>query len=96
MGQTINDKKRDFFAKIENRKPLKLNESDFLLGVHDQYRLGALRFKKNQRGPFLDNNDRFAAPPISSLNELDFAKEKIEEDNTDDDDYLKWLSMLMA
>lgn len=95
-GRLLMTRREALLAKKENRKPRKLNESDFLIGVHDQYRMGALRFKKVLNGPFLDNNNRFAAPPISSLNELVIAKEKIEEDTCSEDDYLKWLSMLMA
>ena len=32
-----------------------LMESDFLLGVHDETRMGALRFKAAEEGPFLDD-----------------------------------------
>src|ERR1700733_15323851 len=31
---------------------VRLYESDFLLGVHDAYRAGALRFRRNDAGPF--------------------------------------------
>jgi len=37
-----------------------------------------------------------AAPPWTSLRELEHASLKFEEDNTDDPQYLKWLSMLIA
>ena len=60
-------------ARIEKIKPKKLQDSDYLLGVHDMYRMGALRFKKQSDGPFLDNNDKLAAPPISSLREFEYA-----------------------
>src|SRR5690606_21620886 len=39
----------------------RLYESDYLLGVHDQYRVGALRYKHEDVGPFLDNRDHAAA-----------------------------------
>ena len=42
----------------------KLYESDYLLGVHDQYRIGALRFRRDDAGSFLDNQDGLAAPPF--------------------------------
>jgi hypothetical protein len=29
--------------------------------------MGALRFKKDSEGDFLDNNNELAAPPIASL-----------------------------
>jgi serine/threonine-protein kinase HipA len=41
--------------------------------------------------------ERLAAPPISSLRELEYAAGQV-EDNADSDDpnYVKWLAMLMA
>ena len=40
----------------------RLHQSDFLLGVHDLYRLGALRYRLEDRGEFLDNRIDLAAP----------------------------------
>jgi len=73
-----------------------LHESDDLLGVHDMYRMGALRFKRDLDGDFLDNNKALAAPPVSSLRELEHAASKVEDaKDIDDPDYLKWLNMLI-
>lgn len=83
-------------ARQEERRPRVLTELDYLLGVHDFYRQGALRFKETIDGPFLDNNDRFAAPPFSSLRELEYAASQIESDDSRDQDYLKWLYMLIS
>jgi serine/threonine-protein kinase HipA len=73
-----------------------LNEIDYLLGVHDLYRQGALRFKRELTGEFLDSDQRLAAPPMSSLKELEYAAQKVEDSNSEDPDYLKWLYMLMS
>ena len=43
------------FAKQEDRIPKKLYESDYLLGVYDGNRMGALRFKLDPDGDFLNN-----------------------------------------
>lgn len=83
-------------ARQENRKPRVFHEIDYLLGVHDRYRQGALRFKTDPNGEFLDNNEKLAAPPISSLRELEHAAMKVESSDSDDPDYLKWLYMLMS
>jgi len=40
--------------------------SDFLLGVYDEHRMGALRFKESLDGPFVNNNREMAAPPRTS------------------------------
>jgi serine/threonine-protein kinase HipA len=47
-----------------------LYEIDYLLGVQDESRMGALRFKTDPDGPFLDNNDHSPTPPWSSVCEL--------------------------
>jgi serine/threonine-protein kinase HipA len=84
-------------ARQEGRKPDVLNEVNYLLGVHDTYRMGALRFKRDIDGEFLDNNKRLAAPPISSLRELEHAVQQVElKNNPDDPENLKWLYMLMS
>src|SRR5690606_23381834 len=83
-------------ARQEGRHPRVLNEIDYLLGVHDLYRQGALRFKESPDGDFLDNDARLAAPPMASLRELEFAAQQVEANRSDDPDYLKWLYMLMS
>jgi serine/threonine-protein kinase HipA len=84
-------------ARQEGRRPRVLNEVDYLLGVHDLYRMGALWFKRDVHGEFLDNDKRLAAPPISSLSELEYAVQQVEDNkNIDEPEYLKWLSMLIS
>ncbi|WP_267963673.1 hypothetical protein [Testudinibacter sp. TR-2022] len=39
-------------AHQENRRPATLMDSDYLLGVHDMNRMGALRFKTDLNGEF--------------------------------------------
>ncbi|HDZ3621183.1 TPA: HipA domain-containing protein [Mannheimia haemolytica] len=96
-GRLLMKRREAALASQENRKPKLLIESDYLLGVHDMNRMGALRFKTELNGPFLDNNTRLAAPPLSSLRELEFAAIQLESsDNVDDPDYLKWLHMLIS
>lgn len=75
----------------------RLFESDFLLGVHDVYRVGALRFKRNDDGPFLDDHEGMAAPPMIALRELEHASRSLEqdEDNTAANGN-EWLRMLIA
>lgn len=88
-------------AAIECRKGLRatsrLTELDYLLGVHDSYRMGGIRFKTTDVNDFLDNNTEFTAPPISSLRELEHAALQIEQDNNvESDEYYHWLKMLMS
>lgn len=75
----------------------KLLESDYLLGVHDQFRVGALRYKLNDEGNFLDDRDGVAAPPFVELRALEQASLALEND-TDNTalDGRQWLKMLIA
>ena len=78
-------------------KTVRLHESDYLLGVHDAFRVGALRFRLDDASDFLDNRYGTAAPPFVQLRELEAASLALErdEDNTaaaGDD----WLRMLIA
>ena len=77
-------------------KNVRLHESDFLLGVHDAYRLGALRFKLNDSGEFLDNRHDMAAPPFVQLRELEAASRALErEPNNVSQQIDEWLRLLI-
>jgi serine/threonine-protein kinase HipA len=95
-GRVLMQRREAVMAKKEGRAAKKLLESDFLLGVFDGHRMGALRFKTDPEGPFLNDNKEMASPPWTSLPELEQASLKFEEDNTDDPHYLKWLNLLIA
>ena len=96
-GRLLMKRREAIIARQEERRPNVLYEIDYLLGVHDLYRLGALRFKREMKGPFLDNDEKLAAPPISSLRDLEYAAQQVEDNRkTDDPEYLKWLTLLMS
>lgn len=73
----------------------KLYEIDFLLEVHDVSRMGALRFKLDPNGPFLDDNKDNPTPPITSLRELQASVKAYEEDE-DGKKGDEWIPMLFA
>jgi serine/threonine-protein kinase HipA len=75
----------------------RLGLSDYLLGVHDAFRSGALRYKRTLDGPFLDNRDGHAAPPFVRLRELEAASRALEDDTKNDDPATdEWLALLLA
>jgi len=75
----------------------RLYESDYLLGVHDAYRAGALRFRRNDEGPFLDDQHDVAAPPFVQLPALEAASLALERDeNNIASEADEWLRMLIA
>ena len=54
-GRTLMDRREALFARLEEGKPRPLFETDYLLGVFDGHRMGALRFKESEEGSFLNN-----------------------------------------
>lgn len=54
-------------ANEEGRlKPRPLNESDFLLGVYDEARMGALRFSLKDGGEYLSSEKDLSTPPFEN------------------------------
>ena len=89
-------KRREVQRAIENNeKPKTLYDIDFLLGVYDESRMGALRFKTDLDGYFLDDNKNATSPPWSSIRELQHAAHIFEND-TENKEVNRWLSVLMA
>lgn len=97
-GRVLMQRRESSKARHEGRNPRTLNEWDFLLGVHDETRLGALRFRNAPEEPFLDADGSMAAPPITSLRELQAASLNFEEHLADEDhpSYERWLAQLFA
>ena len=95
-GRTLMDRREALFARLEDRKPRPLFETDYLLGVFDGHRMGALRIKESEEGPFLNNNKEMASPPWTSIRELERASLELEKDTADDNEQMKWLNMLVA
>lgn len=73
-------------AQKEARAPRTLSEVDFLLGVSDITRQGALRFKQAPDQPFLADSDGINVPPFIRLGELLNAAMRVAADADDDND----------
>ena len=82
-------------AAEEGKPSPSLYDIDFLLGVYDETRMGALRFKLNPEGPFLDDNPSFPTPPWSTVRELQHAASVLESDK-DSKDLKKYTAILIA
>jgi serine/threonine-protein kinase HipA len=96
-GRILMKRREAAFAKHEKRKEITLFEADFLLGVFDGNRMGALRFKENESGPFLNDNKEMATPPWTAIRDLEYASKQLEKESiSDNPEYLKWLNLLFA
>jgi serine/threonine-protein kinase HipA len=96
-GRLLMQRRENVRARHEGRRPRTLTEWDFLLGVHDETRLGALRFKF-PNGPYVDSDTKLAAPPLTSLRELQAASLQFEQHITEEEhpEYERWLTQLIA
>jgi serine/threonine-protein kinase HipA len=96
-GRLLMRRREAWQAREEGRDERPLFESDFLLGVFDGHRMGGLRFKLNQDGPFLNDQKKMATPPWTSLRELEQASLQLERhDAMNDPEYYRWLSLLIG
>ena len=96
-GRVLMQRREAAQARLEERLPRKLFESDYLLGVYDSHRMGGIRFKTDVNGPFQNDDEKFASPPWTSIRQLEQISLKLEEENVvDDPDYFKWLSMVVT
>ncbi|MBI4809648.1 MAG: type II toxin-antitoxin system HipA family toxin [Nitrosomonadales bacterium] len=94
-GRLLMERREVIQANKEGRTSRKLQEMDFLLGVNDYTRQGALRFRRPD-GPFLDNSE-LPTPTVTDLNELASICDRLEEEGVEKlPEYEKWLSLLIA
>ncbi|WP_370176383.1 type II toxin-antitoxin system HipA family toxin [Leeuwenhoekiella palythoae] len=94
-GKTLMKRRTAQDARAKNERPKTLYEIDYLLGVFDESRMGALRFKIDLDGPFLDNDAQTPTPPWSSLGDLQEAAKQLESD-AQDETIRKWIAVLIA
>lgn len=92
-GRILMNKRERILAEKEGRKPSKLYDSDYLLGVYDETRMGGIRFKSNLDGEFLSDDRETAAPPWASLRTLEEASRNFENDETGLSE--RWLNQLI-
>jgi serine/threonine-protein kinase HipA len=94
-GKTLMKRREAQDARARGEKARTLYEIDYLLGVYDESRMGALRFKTDEEGPFLDDDDQNPTPPWSSLGDLQKAVEQLESD-AQNEETRQWLAVLIA
>jgi len=95
-GQTLMKRREALQAKDQKRPAKTLYAWDFLMGVQDVTRQGALRFRKSGTAVFL-GDEAFAAPPVTSLRELESVAWQLTQKRIDDLNALrKWLTVLVA
>jgi len=95
-GQTLMKRREALVAKDEGRRPRTLFAWDFLLGVEDLSRQGALRYRHPEKEVFLAH-EALSVPPVTSLDELEQVARDITAKRIDDLEALRrWLKILVA
>ncbi|MBS1571621.1 MAG: HipA domain-containing protein [Bacteroidetes bacterium] len=94
-GRTLMKRREILLAKAKGENPKTLYDIDYLLGVFDETRMGAFRFKLDPDGDFLDNDSEKSTPPWSTVRELQQAVVHYEND-TDNEAINKWLKVLIT
>ncbi len=95
-GRTLMLRRESLLAKEGKRAIKTLMPSDYLLGVYDQTRMGALRFKIGD-GTFLDDHKNISTPPWTSIRELEHASLFLEqEDSEEGPNFSAQLKLLFA
>ena len=94
-GRLLMTRREAIEAKEENRAPKKLMESDFLIGIQDISRMGALRFKTELDGPFLADDHKNSIPIWTSIRELEQASYLLEKEDITVEEEKKKIQMLI-
>lgn len=92
-GRILMKKREKIQADKEGRKPAKMYDIDYLLGVYDETRMGGLRFSLEPNGPFLSDDAEAAVPPWATLRALEEASRQFENDEKQLEE--KWLNQLL-
>lgn len=93
-GRLLMQRKEAIRARKADEKPRSLTESDYLLGVYDEARMGALRFSLDGGKTFVSSDEVLATPPWVSLRKLEAASRAFEQGNDDLEE--QWLDQLLA
>ncbi len=95
-GRTLLERCEALRARREKRTPRQLDDWDFLVGVNDRVRIGALRIARASDGVFLDD-EPLAIPPLARLRELEHwaseAERGLPEAGSEEE---RWIAMLIA
>ena len=94
-GRVLMRRREVILARKEGRAPRRLGEADYLLGVYDKNRMGALRFKVPGSEAYQSSDAAMATPPWSTLRDLEYASFLVEHEE-DDEKLDPWLAMLIA
>lgn len=95
-GRVLMERREADEARREQRRPRRLSDWDFLVGVSDAARMGGLRLRDPNDVRWIDDRAP-GIPPATRLRELEAAARAVDEEGAQDrPDYSEWLRMLVV
>ncbi|MDN5870645.1 MAG: type II toxin-antitoxin system HipA family toxin [Nitrococcus sp.] len=96
-GRVLMQRREDLRAYEQGRRPRALTAWDYLLGVQDETRMGALRLRTPEGNVYLDDSPQ-PVPPITELRTLEAASRELETalEHGDLDALDRWIRVLVA
>jgi serine/threonine-protein kinase HipA len=96
-GRVLMERREALEARTDERKPRRLGEWAFLLGVSDATRMGALRLRERGSEQRFVDYRALGAPPAARLRELEAIARAIDApDSEERPEYAAWLRQLVA
>ncbi len=95
-GRTLMERREALAARREGRRQRGLDDWDYLVGVNDRTRMGALRLARAGDGPFLDDSE-LTIPPSTQLRDLEHWARELEHGLPDAiGEEERWIASLIA
>lgn len=95
-GKRLMDRREAIEAREQGRKARNLRAWDYLLGVHDESRMGALRMVDVDSGRYVDDR-ALSAPPMTDLRRLEAIASHVERGEADEtDEGIRWIKQIVA
>jgi serine/threonine-protein kinase HipA len=95
-GKRLMDRREAIEAREEKRKVRNLRAWDYLVGVNDESRMGALRLVDPESIRYVDDRT-LSAPPITELRQLEAIAAKVEHGDADlSDEMVRWIKQIVA
>lgn len=93
-GRTLIRRREMIDARKEKRPRKTLFPTDYILGVHDKGRTGAIRVKTDPQGNFLADTDSLEAPPMTEIRKLEQASLGFEAESDPYEE--KWFRQILS
>lgn len=95
-GKRLMDRREAIEAREQGRPARHLRAWDYLVGVNDESRMGALRLVDTEPSRYLDDRS-LSVPPIAELRQLEAIAAHVERGDADlSDEMVRWIKQIVA